>query len=191
MNRPSFWREVGVALALSSVGAIVFHAMVALTGSAAALHLIIATIGLVYAVLLLRGLRARAGRLLAVAAWLALDAALFVLDPPLLLWLLAQTFAIWLLRYWCCYGSVVAALADGALNLFALAAAMVGAAHSRSLFLALWSFFLVQALFVLIPETLRPRIVAEIHDRSRDDEDRFDQAHRSADAALRRLTTRT
>lgn len=188
MRRPSFWREAGVALALSCVGAIGFHATAPLIGSGMALRLVIATVGLVYAVLLLRGVGARSGRLLAIAAWLALDIALFVFQPPLLLWLLAQTFAIWLLRCWCCYGSVVAAFADGALGLFALAAALVGAAHSHSVFLALWSFFLVQALFVLIPETLRPRIAAA---RPNDDEDRFDQAHRSAEAALRRLTART
>jgi len=187
MSRPTFWREAGVALALSVVGAIGFHAMAALIGSSLTLRLVVATLGLVYAVLLMRSVHARSGRLLAIAAWLALDIALFVFQPPLLLWLLAQTFAIWLLRCWCCYGSVVAAFADGALCLFALAAAMVSASHSHSVFLALWSFFLVQALFVLIPETLRPRTAAA----SPDDEDRFDQAHRSAEAALRRLTART
>src|SRR5262249_44593702 len=105
----------------------------------------------------------------------------------LLLWLLAQAFAIWLLRCWCRYTSPAAALADGALGLFAIAAASVTALHSHSVFLAFWSFFLVQALFVLIPETLQPRIAAT----DPDDEDRFDQAHRSAEAALRRLTART
>lgn len=187
MTRPGFWREAGVALALSVAGAIGFHASSALVGSSAALRILIAVAGLVYAVLLLRGVRARGGRLLAIAAWLALDVALFVLQPPLLFWLLAQTFAIWLLRCWCCYGSLVAAFADGVLCLFALAAAVFGAAHSHSVFLALWSFFLVQALFVLIPETLRPRPAAA----SPDDEDRFEHAHRSAEAALRRLTART
>jgi hypothetical protein len=187
MKRPSFWREVGVALALSIVGAVAYTAIAAFVGPFTVIRLVIAGLGTVYAVLLLRGLNARAGRLLAIAAWFALDVALFVFDPPLLLWIMAQTFAIWLLRCWCCYGSLVAALADGALGLFALAAATVAATHSHSLFLALWSFFLVQALFVLIPETLRPRVAATVPD----DEDRFDQAHRSAEAALRRLTVRT
>jgi hypothetical protein len=189
MKRPGFWREVGVALALSIVGAIAYPALAAFVGSTASLRLIIAGLGIVYAVLLMRGVHARAGRVIAIAAWLALDIALFVFDPPLLLWLLAQSFAIWLLRCWCCYGSFVAALADGALCLFALAAAVVGAAHSHSLFLALWSFFLAQALFVLIPDTLRPRSAGAIPPlQNRHDEDRFDQAHRSAEAALRRLT---
>jgi hypothetical protein len=189
MRRPGFWREVGVALALGSVGAIAHPAVAAFVGSAASLRLIIGAIGIVYAVLLMRGVQARAGRVIAIAAWLALDIALFVFDPPLLLWLLAQSFAIWLLRCWCCYASLLAALADGALCLFALAAAMVGAAHSHSLFLALWSYFLVQALFVLIPDTLRPRSAGAIHpDQRGHGEDRFDQAHRSAEAALRRLT---
>jgi hypothetical protein len=184
MSRPSFWREIGVGLALSIIGAVAYHAITTIIGSALALRLVVAGLGVVYGVALLRGLRARVGRLLAIAAWIALDVALFVFDPPLLLWLAAQAFAIWLLRCWCCYASFFAALADGALNLFALAAAMVAALHSHSVFLALWSFFLVQALFVLIPETQRPRIAAA----QPDDEDRFDQAHRSAEAALRRLT---
>jgi len=188
MSRPTFWREAGVALALSVVGAIAFHTAAAFVGSTLALRVDIAAIGLAYAVLLMRGLRARSGRMIAIAAWIALDIALFVWQPPLLVWLLVQAFAIWLLRCWCRHGSVAAALADGALCLFALAAAMVGATHSHSVFLALWSFFLVQALFVLIPETLRPRSAAA---RPNDDEDRFDQAHRSAEAALRRLTART
>jgi hypothetical protein len=183
MKRPGFWREVGVALALSIVGAIAYPALAVFVGSTASLRLIIAGLGIVYAVLLMRGVQARAGRVFAIAAWLALDVALFVFDPPLLLWLLAQSFAIWLLRCWCCYGSLLAALADGALCLFALAAAVAGAAHSHSLFLALWSFFLAQALFVLIPDALRPRSAAANESRHR-----FDQAHRSAEAALRRLT---
>ena len=189
MKRPSFWREVGVALALSIVGAIAYRGAAFFIGSATALHLVIAALGIAYAVLLLRGVQARAGRMIAVVAWLLLDVTLFIFDPALMLWLLAQAFAIWLLRCWCCYGSLVAALADGALGLFAVTAAMVGAAYSHSLFLALWSFFLVQALFVLIPDTLRPRIAAAIaFDQSCHDEDRFDQAHRSAEAAVRRLT---
>jgi hypothetical protein len=187
MRRPSFWREVGVALALSIAGAVAYHAAATLIGSATALRLVIAGLGIVYAVSLLRGMHARTGRMLAIAAWLALDVALCLFDPPLLLWLAAQTFAIWLLRCWCCYGSFFAALADGALSLFALSAAVVSAMHSHSVFLALWSFFLVQAVFVLIPETLRPRSTAALPH----DEDRFDQAHRSAEAALRRLAVRT
>jgi hypothetical protein len=187
MSRPSFWREVGVALALSIAGGVAYHTFATIVGTTLALRLIVAGLGIVYGVSLLRGLRARVGRLLAIAAWLVLDVALFVFDPPLVLWLMAQGFAIWLLRCWCCYGSLATAVADGALNLFAIAAAMVAAAHSHSVFLALWSFFLVQALFVLIPETLRPRVAAA----HPDDEDRFDQAHRSAESALRRLTART
>jgi hypothetical protein len=184
MSRPGFWREAGVALVLSIIGAVGYHALAMLMGSASALRLAIVGIGFAYAVLLQRGLGARIGRLLAIAIWLALDAVLIVLDPPLVLWLLAHTFAIWLLRCWCRYGSPFAALADGALNLFAASAAVVAAMHSHSVFLAFWNFFLVQALFVLIPQSLRPRIGAAIPA----DEDRFDQAQRSAEAALRRLT---
>lgn len=186
MKRRGFWREAGVALALSIIGAVAYHALATVSATSVALRLVIAGLGILYAVLLLRGMRAHAGRLVAIAGWLALDVALFAFDSPLLLWLLAQVFAIWLLRCWCCYASLFAALADAALGLFALAAALVAAAYSHSVFLALWSFWLVQALFVLIPDALRPHV----HAAPADDEDRFSQAQRTAEAALRRLATR-
>jgi len=57
---------------------------------------------------------------------------------------------------------------------------------THSLFLSLWCFFLIQALFVLIPSSLMPvRNKATSSTRETD----FERAHRAAQIAVRRLTS--
>ena len=186
MSRPGFWHEVGIALALSIAGGLAWSALGWILSPAVALRWVIAVLGIVYAVLQLRGLDARVGRMLVVAIWLAINIALFVFNPPLSAWLLAQAAAIWILRCWACHGSLFTAMADGLLGLFAVAAGVVVVHTTHSVFLALWSFFLVQALFVFIPDSLRtaPR------NNTPDNDDRFGRAQRSAEAALQRLANR-
>ena len=186
MSRQGFWREAGVALGLSIVGALAWSALSMLLNPALAMRWVIAALGIAYAITQLRGLDVRIGRILAVGAWLALDIALFALDPPLLGWLLVQAAAIWILRCWACHGSFSAALIDGVLGLFAVAAGVVVIRATHSAFLALWSFFLIQALFVFIPASLR----AAPRNCEPDNEDRFSQAQRSAESALQRLANR-
>jgi hypothetical protein len=125
--------------------------------------------------------------LFALVALVAADVGLIVLDPTLVAWVFAQTFALWLLRSCYFHARPLAALCDAALCAGAIAAAAFGALHSRSLFLALWAYFLVQALFVLIPEAPGSSPAATASDPA----SRFDQAERTAEAALRRLTLRS
>lgn len=186
MKRPGFWHEVGVALVLGIAGSLAWSALCWILNPATALRWVIAGLGIVYAVLQVRGLDARVGRLLVIAAWLALNMALLVFNPPLLEWLLAQAAAIWLLRCWACHGSLFTAMADGVLGLFAVAAGVVVIHTTHSLFLSLWSFFLIQALFVFIPDSLRSAPRTSVPDN----DDRFARAQRSAEAALQRLANR-
>jgi len=80
---------------------------------------------------------------------------------------------------------VLSSLADLALTGISLAIAIWAWLTTRSLFLGFWSFFLVQALFVLIPRKL-----ARSHDSQTADshsDDPFERAHRAAEMALRNL----
>lgn len=186
MSRPGFWREAGVALALSLAGALAWNGLAWFTSPAAAMRFTIAVLGLVYAALQLRGLETRVGGVLVIAAWLALVLALFAFNPPLSGWLLAQAAAIWVLRCWAFHTGVFTALGDAAIGLFAVVAGVVVIHATHSVFLACWSFFLVQALFVFIPDSRQsaPRISAP------GNEDRFARAQRTAEAALQRLANR-
>jgi len=188
MKKPRFWREAGVALLLSVVGAVSFHAATLVVGNASALRLLVLGAGLAYALALLLTVPGRSGRLFAMVALVAADVGLIVLDPPFAAWVVVQTFALWLLRSCYFHARPAAALCDAVLCVGAVAAAGVGALHSHSLFLALWAYFLVQALFTLIPETLGSGARATV---TADAASRFDQAERTAEAALRRLTLRS
>ena len=83
------------------------------------------------------------------------------------------------------YRSLLAALMDIALQGLSLAAAIWALQQTDSLFLCLWSFFLVQALFVFIPPTGLTTARSTL--RGETEQSTFQRAHRSAEAALRRL----
>jgi hypothetical protein len=95
--------------------------------------------------------------------------------------------AVWLNRSLYRYSSLLCALADLGLSALGLAAAIWAATHTGSLFLGIWCLFLVQALFVAIPSNMG-RNIAETS-AGLGDEDRFRRAHRSAELAVRRLSS--
>lgn len=182
MKAAGFWREAAYALLISAAAAIAFEFCRPLLGSALTLRLTLLGAATVYLAILLAQSPRRSGRLLAACSWLVLCAALLVFNPSLSAWLLLPTVCIWLLRSLLSYRSPIPALVDASLGAFALAAAVVSAGHSQSLFLSLWCYFLVQALHVFVPGTATPR-----QDQITDP---FDAAARHAEAALRRLSVR-
>lgn len=188
MSAPGFWREVGFGLALSACGAILFAALGNFVEHATLLRWLVAGLGALYLALLLHDLRARVGVVVAVACWIVLTLLLFALQPGLWAWLLAQVAMVWLVRCLYRYDSLGSAAVDAAVNGFAVATAIATAGYTRSMFLTLWSFFLVQALFVFIPAS---RAAGASSAPAADPEDTFGQAHRNAEAALRRLALRT
>ena len=184
MKVDGFWRGTFAALVLSTAGAIAFKVFAPLTGSGSGLKLVTLGLSAAYLFWLLARHEARVGRVASVAAWCLAAALLLAVDPALWTWLFVQAGLIWLLRCLYAHDSLRGALLDAGLNGLALAAAIATAAHTRSLFLSLWCFFLLQALYVLIPGTAtRPGTA--------DDRDPFEHAARTAESALRRLATRS
>lgn len=180
MKPLTFWRGAVVALALSVVGAVSLDALALLAGPGAALRWLVSGLALAYLLVVLASSSRRVGRVVAIAGWLLTTAGLAALNPPLLAWVVVQTGAVWLMRSLYHYRSLWSALADLALCGFAIAAAAATASHTHSVFLSLWSFFLVQGLFAFIPNSAMRR-------RKPDSADSFATAERAAAAALRRL----
>ena len=187
MKRPSFIEGVGVAIALSVTASVAFHALGWIAPGAWALHLLIAAVALGYVVYLLMRSPGRVGRISTLGLWAIATLATLSIEPSLALHLLVQVGLVWLIRSLYFYSSVLAALADLGLSGLGLSAALWAAERSGSLFLSLWCLLLVQALFVAIPPHLR-RKRTQIQPQSETDE-RFERAHRTADNALRRLST--
>jgi hypothetical protein len=184
MNVAGFWRGSLAALVLSTAGALAFKAFAPLIGSSIGLKLLTLGLSAAYLMWLLARHDARVGRVASAAAWCLAAALLLAIDPALWAWLLIQSALVWLLRCLYVHDTLRAALLDAGLNGLALAAAIATAAHTRSLFLSLWCFFLLQALYVLIPGTATRAGMA-------DDADPFEHAERAAESALRRLATRS
>lgn len=181
MNGPGFWRSVGIGLVASLAGTVAFHLFAPLLGGGMALRATVALLAGAAALAVLFDRGHRIGRFVAFAAWLVLLAILLVLDPGLWLWAAVPVFAAWLMRSLFRYQTLLQAGTDAVLALFALAAGWLVLRHTHSVFLALWCYFLVQALTALIPRarSATPPPAG----------DRYDQAQRNAEAALRRLAT--
>jgi hypothetical protein len=187
MKQPTFFEGVAVALSASLVGSVLFTALTPVFAGGGALRLLIASIGLGYVVYLLSRSRERAGRITVPAVWALAAAATWLLQPALPLYVLAHASFVWLIRSLYFYSSLLPALGDLGLTGLSLAAAVWAADHSGSLFLSIWCFFLVQALFVAIPSRLSRR--RRTSQPEHEGEDRFERAHRVAETAVRKLSS--
>lgn len=186
MRPATFIEGVGVALAASLAGG-AFHSALTTVFGSGMLRPVIAALALGYLLYLLARSREHTGRLTVIGSWAVMAALLWLIDPPLLPYILLHVGALWLVRSLYFHAGLPAALADLALNACALAAALWALAASGRLVLGLWSFFLVQALFVGIPpDLLRRRAAGGDADAANDS---FRQAHRAAEAAVRRLSS--
>jgi len=187
MNRPTFLEGVAVALAAGLAGSVLYTALDTVFPGVPVVRLLVAGIGLAYVVYLLGRSPGRVGRVTAAAAWLLVAGVLWFTQPPLLLYVCVHLGAVWLIRSVYFYTSALSALADLGLNGLGLAAAIAAVTRTGSVFLGIWSFFLVQALFVVIPENLTRRPATGQTGRA--GEDRFQHAYRAAESALRRLSS--
>ena len=187
MKAPTFPEGVGVAIAASLAGGMLYTAMGVAFPGIPVLRLLIAGIGLAYAVYLLSRSPERVGRITAAAAWVLIAGALWFTQPPLLLYVFVHLGILWIIRSLYFYSSALSALADMGLNGLSLAAAIWAVTRTGSVFLGIWCFFLVQALFVFIPKSINRTPAAEQAGHERDD--RFQHAYHSAEAAVRKLSS--
>ncbi|MDH3428677.1 MAG: hypothetical protein OEM50_12700 [Gammaproteobacteria bacterium] len=187
MKRPSFFHGVIVAAVLGFFASAVAATLTPFIGLGAALRLVIPALALAYLLYLVTRSTERVGRITTLSLWGTLAAATWWVAPPLPLYLLIHVGAIWLIRSLYFYSGVLPALMDFGLNALSVSAAVWAATRSGSVFLASWCFFLVQALFVMIPPAIkRP----QVRQRSAAaGNERFEHARRQADQALRQLFT--
>ncbi len=187
MKRPSFIHGVVIAAVLGFFASAVVATLTPFVGFAAVLRLAIPALALAYVLYLLSRSDERVGRVTALSIWGVLAAATWWVAPPLPLYFLIHVGAIWLLRSLYFYSGVMPALMDLGLSALSISATVWALTRSGSIFLATWCFFLVQALFVVIPSAVkRPQIEQR---NTAVDSENFEHARRQADQALRQLFT--
>ena len=186
MKKPGFFNGVIVALVLSVIAGTVYTVLQPLFGGGLVLRMLIAGLSLAYIVYLLRKSRICVGKLTALMFWLVVSAAIWFWSPPIGAYLLLHTGMIWLVRSFYFHSSIITSLADLGLSLLAIIVATATALHSNSLFLSVWCFFLIQALFVMVPAKWSRRAGDDV---ASVEPDLFQNAWRNADAALRKISS--
>jgi hypothetical protein len=186
-RRPSLGAGFAAAFVLSACAAAVLAALTPWLGSGTALRLGVAALGFTYVLYLIARSGERVGRLTTLAGWLAVASIVWLAGLPLAGYVLAHLGLVWLVRSLYYYSGLVPALADLGVTALGAAFGAWAAQRSESAWLALWCFFFVQAFHVAIPTSLASRAAAA----ERPADDVFARAHRTAEAAVRRLSSTT
>ena len=185
-TKTSLGAGLAAAFVFSACGAALLAALSPWLGSETALRAVVALLGFAYAAYIIGRSGERVGRLTTIACWLVVAGGAWLLDLPLVGFVLLHIGLAWLVRSLYHYSGLLPALADFGLSLLGAAFAVWAAQRSGSPWLALWCFFLVQAFHALIPAPLqRGSAALEATD------DGFSRAHRAAEAAVRRLSSTT
>jgi hypothetical protein len=189
MYRPTLLEGVLVALVLSlSVSPLVVFVQLA-TGSLLAWKIVVMSIAYTYMCYLLARSERRSGRvtlgLLALTVLLA--SLVFNLRFPTIL--LLCVMLVWAMRCFAYSRSLVSAVLQGGVCVLGCGVALLVYGHSGSLALTLWSFFLVQAAFVLIPAQFMRQAATPSGTTLGDTPDGFGRAYHAAEQALERLMT--
>lgn len=186
MSRPGFIEGVGVALLGSLMVGAAWTLLTPLLPFALVTRLLVTGVAGGYLLYLLARGGLRIGRVSATAVWGVMSLLLMLVDPPLLVYVLAHATALWLVRIFAFGHGALTALADLALVGLGLLAAAWAMLQTGSAGLAAWCLLLVQAAFSCMPgvASQRPR---ETH--AGQTEDPFERAHRAAQGALVRLAS--
>ena len=186
MRRPTFFQGAGVAAILAFIASAVIALMTPFVGFGSVVRLCIPLVALMYLLYLLRASSERTGNITTLSLWSALAIATWWISPPLPFYVLIHVGAIWLVRSLYFYAGVIPAALDLGLSALSVAGFVWAASRTGSVFLATWCFYLVQALFVSIPPSVKRKPSTTVPGSGRS----FDLARRRADEAIRQLASR-
>ena len=177
--RPSFVEGVFVALTLSALGSIAYFIGSVILGAIVGVTPIVAMVAGAYALYLVKRSTVRSGKLIAASVVVVLTGA-FVLVPVSLFLLIGTIiFGLWMLRACMFRSGVLDTVGDFLLIGTSVAASALTMLHTQSLFISLWTFFIIQALHIYLPVSIESEEKGTGHER------KFDHAFKKAERALR------
>ena len=155
-------------------------------GTAATARFTVALLGFAYLIFLFSRTETRVGRMTVFVVWAAVATAGWIWVDSFTLYLLLHVSLLWLIRGLYFHGGVLAALIDGGLVAFGTVCALGTVLKTGSTMLGIWVFFLIQALFSVIP-----KLGAESSASERSTQEKFGDAQSRAEAALTQLIARS
>ena len=186
MKTPGIIDGIIVAIAISLGAGAATLVLGGFVAYATLFSLLLCTATLIYLLYLLKRSNARVGRVVVIVGWGLISLACWFLNMALFEQVLVQAGIIWLTRSLYFHASLFTAALDFGLVAAGLAASAWAMVNTGSLAGALWSFFLVQALFCWLPNLARKQSAEAC--RQQLDQSSFETAHRVALDAVRKLT---
>lgn len=185
MKKPvNFVEGVFIALLMSVLAALGYSALVWVLGALLSAKFMICALSLIYMLYVFKR-TSRSFARLAVLGWGVVVFILLIADASLNAWLISQLVLIWLARSCAHYPSPLPAVMDLALVVLGCALCVAVFWQTAWVGLAVWTFFLTQALFCFIPNKVHKEMA---HDEGRGEQ--FSRAYRNAEAAIRALSKR-
>lgn len=185
MKIDSFPSNVFVGFVLAALSAATFYILSVFFPGFIALRLVISMVTLLYIGYLILAINARAGKIALPLAVIGAMAIAFVGDISLSLYLALHLFVIWLVRVIYLHRPLIACL-----DFFASSASAVLAylalGHTHSLFIAIWSFFLLQSVMLSILFYINSNFYQRRNSGPLTNEN-FSRALRTAEGAFKRL----
>jgi len=186
MRKPSLFQGIVVAAGLALVAASLVELIPRYSRwTLAAWDAIVAIVALLYILLVLAHARGKTGRFAVgvISTVPLISGVLFGINLPVMLCLAVAL--IWLSRTLYAHTSLIGAAQDAFLSVVALGWAVGTLSLTRSFVWAVWCFFLVQALFVVIPVKSFSLVKEPV------DADAFARAYAAAEGAVRELEVRS
>ena len=187
MKQAGFFEGVWVALLISVLGSALFAVLTTFFSKFGVFQLVVTAISFCYITYLLLRSREVTGRMVIFTVWFSAAMLCLFFVNSILTFIMIHIIMIWLVRSLYYYTSIISAAIDLFLNVTSFVIATWTLGHTDSLFLALWCFFLIQALFVSIPVSFQK--VRQSNHRHVKSDDRFERAYRIAEVAIRKLST--
>ena len=176
-----FAEGAGVAFALSLMATLIYRGSAVLLGTSVSLATLFVLLLSLYALYLLKRSNRSAGKPTAVIAFISFALLLNSLSLPLAIVAGVLMPAVWVLRCFFYRQGVIDSVLDLGLSAAALIAAIAAATATQSIFITVWTFFIVQALHVSIP------LLGEAPGRPTNPAQQFECAYTSAETAIRQF----
>ncbi|WP_444995242.1 hypothetical protein [Aliikangiella sp. IMCC44359] len=184
MKTISLTQSIFIGLCLSIVGAVGFQTMSWVLPEGDVLQIILSTINFVYIAYLLFNSSHKTGRLSCLILYSTANIILllaFISHEILLIFLCSS---IWLARSIFFQKNLLASIIDALLILIGYSVALWTLSTTHSWFLTLWCFYLIQTLFIYIPQLTR---IKKKQDNSLPDNQAFQIAYKNATNAIKRI----
>lgn len=176
-----FAEGAGVAFALSLMATLIYRGSTVFLRSGVSVATLFVFLLSLYALYLLKRSNRSAGKPTAVIAFIGLALLVNSLSLPFAMVAGVLLPAVWVLRCFFYRQGVIDSALDLGLSAAALIAAIVAATATQSIFISVWTFFIVQALHVSIP------LLGEAPGRPTNPTQQFDCAYTSAETAIRQF----